>query len=106
MEHAWLDPEAACSGLSFPLVDLPPAATASAEAAIRFLVADARDTGILTGVTAEAALRSALRREQLAPTAVGRGLALPHAKVEELPRLAGILGYAAAGVSRRPARKC
>jgi hypothetical protein len=99
MERAWLDPEAACSGLSFPLVDLPPVATASAEATIRFLVGYARHTDILTGVSAEAALQSALRREQLAPTAVGRGLALPHAKVEELPRLAGILGHSAAGVS-------
>jgi mannitol/fructose-specific phosphotransferase system IIA component (Ntr-type) len=98
MDHAWLDPEAARSALGFPLVQFPPAATASPQAAIALLVAQARDTGALTEATALTALQSALRREQLASTAVGGGLALPHAKVEELSRQTGALGHAAAGV--------
>ena len=98
MDHPWLDPEAARSALGFPLVELPPAATASAREAIGFLVAQARAAGELTETIAEKALRLALRREQLGPTAVGGGLALPHAKVEGLPQLTGVLGHCAAGV--------
>jgi mannitol/fructose-specific phosphotransferase system IIA component (Ntr-type) len=99
MDHAWLDLDAARSALGFRLVALPPPATTSAEAAIRFLVAHARITGAVPDALAEAALQSALRREHLASTAVGGGLALPHAKVMDLPQLAGLLGHAEAGVA-------
>jgi mannitol/fructose-specific phosphotransferase system IIA component (Ntr-type) len=99
MDHAWLDLDAARSALGFPLVALPPPATTSAEAAIRFLVAHARVTGAVPDGLAEAALQSALRRERLASTAVGGGLALPHAKVVDLPQQGGVLGYAEAGVA-------
>ena len=99
MDHPWLDHEAARSALGLPLVELPPAATTSAGEAIRFLVAQTRAAGGLTEATAEEALRSALRREQLGTTAVGGGLALPHAKVEGLPQLSGVLGHCAAGMA-------
>jgi PTS system nitrogen regulatory IIA component len=99
MDHPWLDPEAARSALGFPRIELPPAATTSPREAIRFLVAQARATGALTETIAEEVLRSALGREQLGPTGVGGGLALPHAKVEGLPQLAGMLGHCAAGMA-------
>ena len=97
----WLEPDAARAALGFPLTVLPPPATASPEAAIRFLVQHARAAGLLSEAGAEAAVRGALRREQLGPTAVGGGLALPHAKVDRsaLPHQAGVLGYAGAGVA-------
>jgi mannitol/fructose-specific phosphotransferase system IIA component len=99
MAPAWLDPEAARSALGFPLVALPPTVTESAEAAIRFLVVQAQVAGAVPAAVAEAALRSALRREQLASTAVGGGLALPHAASWELPEQAGVLGSAGPGVN-------
>src|SRR5262245_27875277 len=99
MSPPWLDPEAARSALGFPLVELPPSATTSAQAAIDFLVAHARSAGLLNDGTAEAALRAALWREQQASTAVGGGLALPHAKVDDLPRPTGVLGHTQAGVN-------
>jgi hypothetical protein len=99
MDHPWLELEAARSALGFPLVELPPAATTSAREAIQVLVAQARAAGELTEALAEEAVRSALRREQLDPTAVGGGLALPHAQVVGLPRLTGVLGHCAAGMA-------
>ena len=62
-------------------------------------MAHARATGTVPEALAEAALQAALRRERLASTAVGGGLALPHAKVEALPRVAGVLGHAEPGVA-------
>jgi hypothetical protein len=99
MDHPWLDPEAARSALGFPLVELPPAPTTSAQDAIQFLVAQARAAGELTETITEEALRSALRREQFGPTAVGGGLALPHARVGGLRQLTGVLGHCAAGMA-------
>lgn len=47
---------------------------------------------------AEALTRSALEREELEPTYVGRGLAIPHARVEGLPHAAIYTATAPQGI--------
>jgi PTS system nitrogen regulatory IIA component len=98
MDHSCFDSEAAATTLGLPLVTLPVSATTSAEAAIRFLLAQARSNAALPHELADRLVQSALWREQLGFTAVGDGLALPHPKVEHLPRQTGVPGQAPAGV--------
>lgn len=45
----------------------------------------------LTGVSADKIRETLLEREQLGSTGVGRGVAIPHGKIEGLGRLFGIL---------------
>jgi len=44
------------------------------------------------------ALAAVLTREKLGSTAIGRGVAVPHARVEELDQVLVAFGYSAAGV--------
>jgi mannitol/fructose-specific phosphotransferase system IIA component (Ntr-type) len=81
------------------LVALPPPATTSPEAAIRFLVGHAQASAAAPDALAEAAFESALRREHFAPTAIGGSLALPHATAAELPQPARVLGHCESGVA-------
>lgn len=45
----------------------------------------------LTGVSADAIRQTLTEREQLGSTGVGRGVAIPHGKIEGLSRIVGVL---------------
>ncbi|HZU36691.1 MAG TPA: PTS sugar transporter subunit IIA [Gemmataceae bacterium] len=80
--------------LGFPLVVLPDAASVSAETAIRFLVSCLVADGLLDIEAADEVVRNLLARERLGATALGRGIALPHAKSSGLRQVIGILAHA------------
>ncbi len=50
-------------------------------------------------IEAQALYRLLVEREQLASTAIGEGIAIPHAKLDGLPRMVGALGRSAGGVA-------
>jgi PTS system nitrogen regulatory IIA component len=50
------------------------------------------------GVDAQTLLRVLQEREQLASTAIGDGIAIPHGKLETLDRLVGMLGRSRLGL--------
>jgi len=50
-------------------------------------------------IDARALYRLLEEREQLASTAIGEGIAIPHAKLEGLPRMVGALGRSPAGLA-------
>ena len=70
----------AADRFGFPVVDLPPAAAASPDAAIKFLVDHLVQTGRLPAEQAARVTSQVLRRESLGSTGIGRGIAIPHAK--------------------------
>ena len=51
-----------------------------------------------SGLSFEALLQAGLKREDLATTNVGRGIAIPHIKVQGLPRLVVICAVSHAGI--------
>jgi PTS system nitrogen regulatory IIA component len=50
------------------------------------------------GIDAQALRRAIEEREQLASTAIGDGIAIPHGKLDTLDRLVGALGRSVSGV--------
>ncbi|HEY7428068.1 MAG TPA: PTS sugar transporter subunit IIA [Gemmataceae bacterium] len=63
-----------------PIIELP-AEVDTPEAAVRFLIAALIRAGSLPAAVADEVFRQVWQREQLGPTAIGRGVAIPHAKV-------------------------
>src|SRR5688572_30257015 len=84
--------------LNFPVVALPESAAGSAESAIRFLVGQLVAGGFLRAESADEVVRSVLKREMLGSTALGGGVAVPHANSSAVDRLVGILARSASAV--------
>lgn len=76
---------------TFPTIDLPAAADGP-EAAVEFLVAVLVRTGRLPGGAAPEVVRRVWQRERLGPTAIGRGVAIPHAQTDLLGSSIGVIG--------------
>ena len=76
--------------LGFLHVELPAAAAGSAESAIRFLVQYLATAGALQPEQVEEAIRRVLARERLGSTAIGEGVALPHATSGAVTRVVGV----------------
>src|SRR5580765_7310565 len=53
---------------------------------------------VVPGVEAEALRRVLEEREQLASTAIGDGIAIPHGKLDSVGHLVGVLGRAVEGI--------
>ena len=85
--------------LGFPVVDLPPSARASPEAAVRFLVEWLVRSGRLQPGQADRVTRQVLRRESLGSTGIGRGIAVPHALSDAVGQVLGVAGRAAGPVA-------
>jgi len=51
----------------------------------------ARDLAVPLGIESRTICQAVLEREQLGPTGVGNGVAIPHARLPELDRLAGTI---------------
>jgi PTS system fructose-specific IIA component/PTS system nitrogen regulatory IIA component len=83
----------------YPVVDLPPSAASSPEAAVKFLVAELVRSGRLRAGAAERVCCQVLHRESLGSTGVGRGVAMPHSKSDAVGEVLGIVGRSAAPVA-------
>ena len=85
--------------LGFLFTELPPEAAGSAEAVIGFLIGHVVTAGALRGELAGEATQRVLARERLGSTAIGHGVALPHATTSAVERIVGVGTRSEAGVS-------
>jgi PTS system nitrogen regulatory IIA component len=81
--------------LGIPVVDLPPSARASPEAAVHFLVRWLVRSGRLQPGQADRVTCQVLHRESLGSTGIGRGIAVPHALSDAVGQVLGVAGRAA-----------
>lgn len=91
--------ERAASSLGFLTTELPKTSSTSAANAITFLVEQLVIGGLVPPDKKDAVVRTVLARESLGSTAIGHGLAIPHAAVSSVSRVAGILSTCQAGLS-------
>ena len=68
------------------------------EGVIRELVESLRNAGHFKGQDPEDIVRAILKREQIASTGIGRGVAIPHAKHNSADRLIGTVALSSQGV--------
>jgi PTS system fructose-specific IIA component/PTS system nitrogen regulatory IIA component len=66
--------------------------------AIRQLVTNIKTAGYFPGNQVDDVVNAVFRREKLGSTGIGRGVAIPHAKYENLDRLVGTVAIANKGV--------
>jgi mannitol/fructose-specific phosphotransferase system IIA component (Ntr-type) len=85
--------------LGFQFTELSAEAASSAEAVIEFLVARLVASGTLRSELAGEATQRILARERLGSTAIGQGVALPHATSVAVERIVGIGTRCADGVA-------
>jgi PTS system nitrogen regulatory IIA component len=86
------------ASFGYPVVDLPPSAASSPEAAIKFLVDELVRDGRLKRKCADDVKCRVLYRESLGSTGIGRGVALPHYKCDNIDEVLGIVGRSAVPV--------
>jgi mannitol/fructose-specific phosphotransferase system IIA component (Ntr-type) len=77
---------------------VPEVAASSKEAVVRELVESLRNAGQFKASDTEDIVRAVLKREQIASTGIGRGVAIPHAKHTSVERLIGTVALSSAGV--------
>ncbi len=77
---------------------VPEVAASNKEGVIRELVESLRNAGYFKGADAEDVVRAILKREQIASTGIGRGVAIPHAKHNSAERLIGTVALSRPGV--------
>ncbi len=80
--------------LGISVVDLPPSAESSPEAAVRYLVSHLVQSGLLRPEQADGVVSQVLRRESLGSTNIGRGIAVPHS-TSDVGQVLGVVGRAA-----------
>ncbi|MHC4592066.1 MAG: PTS sugar transporter subunit IIA, partial [Planctomycetota bacterium] len=66
--------------------------------AIRALLDQFVDHNVMPAGLAERALAAILDRERLGSTAIGKGVAVPHARVDDLDQVMIAFGYSSGGV--------
>ncbi len=77
---------------------VPEVAATTKEGVIRELVESLRGAGYFKGADPEDIVRAILKREQIASTGIGRGVAIPHAKHNSAERLVGSVALSHGGV--------
>jgi mannitol/fructose-specific phosphotransferase system IIA component (Ntr-type) len=82
----------------FHRIDLPDDLD-SAGAIVQFMIGELAQRGDIAPQEVDSLVRTTLKREELGSTAIGRGIALPHAKCDAIDRVLGIIGR-----SKRPVR--
>lgn len=75
-----------------PVVDIPAAWATSPKVVVRFLVGGLAATCGVPAEQVEAIVREVMRREELASTGIGRGLAIPHVRHEAVRDVGMLLG--------------
>jgi len=69
--------------------------------ALRAMIEQLAEGGLLPSGLVEPVFEAVLARERLGSTAIGRGVAVPHARLEELDGIVVGFGYSSAGVEFR-----
>src|SRR5947209_11749421 len=77
---------------------VPDLAATTKEGVIRELVESLRNASHFKGQDPEDIVKAILKREQIASTGIGRGVAIPHAKHNSAERLVGSVALSRAGV--------
>jgi PTS system fructose-specific IIA component/PTS system nitrogen regulatory IIA component len=77
---------------------VPEVAASHKEGVIRELIESLRAADQLKVGDTEDVVRAVLKREQIASTGIGRGVAIPHAKHTVVERLVGTVGLSSGGV--------
>jgi nitrogen PTS system EIIA component len=77
---------------------VPEVTAANKEGVIRELVESLRSAGHFKQTDPEDIVRAVLKREQIASTGIGRGVAIPHAKHGSVERLVGTVALSSQGV--------
>jgi mannitol/fructose-specific phosphotransferase system IIA component (Ntr-type) len=83
---------------TFPVVEIPPSAAMSPDAAITFLIQHLVDLGRIPARHAADIVCLILKRESQGSTALGGGVAVPHAKSNDVEGVVGIVGRSSAGI--------
>ena len=78
---------------------VPDVTATTKEGVVRELVESLRGAGYFKGADAEDIVRAVLKREQIASTGIGRGVAIPHAKHPSLERPVGTVALSKGGVA-------
>ncbi len=82
---------AADDGFGFPVVAVPPTATVP-DAVVRFLVGELVAAGRVPAAACQRVAEAVLRRETLGSTGIGNGVAIPHAKSDDVREVAVAIG--------------
>jgi len=77
---------------------VPEVAASTKEGVIRELVDSIRAASMFKTADTEDVVRAVLKREQIASTGIGRGVAIPHAKHTGVDRLVGTVALSPTGV--------
>jgi PTS system nitrogen regulatory IIA component len=77
---------------------VPEVSATNKEGVIRELVESLRNAGYFKSADPEDIIRAILKREQIASTGIGRGVAIPHAKHNSAERLIGTVALSKGGV--------
>jgi len=77
---------------------LPDVTASTKETVIRELVESLRNSGQFKAADTDDIVRAVLKREQIASTGIGRGVAIPHAKFLGVERLVGTVALSSPGV--------
>ena len=95
-----VDLRSLAAGLDFVIADavLPELYAASKEAAIQALVDRLAETGAVPAVQRDEVLAAVLKREAVSPTAVGSGVAIPHAKHHAVRKVVAAVAFCPNGI--------
>ena len=85
------------SDSQFPIIEIPSSATLSPEAVIEYLVDRLLSQHQINETDAATAKQRVMYRESLGSTAIGRGVAIPHA-FGEVKEVAGVIGRSSLGI--------
>lgn len=77
---------------------IPDLDAATREQAIEMLIRALADAGAIAKRSVKDALAAVLKRENQATTGIGRGVALPHAKLKGIKKVVGTIGRSTQGI--------
>jgi len=77
---------------------LPDLEAATRDEAIEQLVQALADAGAVSKRTVKDAVAAVLKRENQATTGIGKGIALPHAKIRNVKKVVGAIGRSTKGI--------
>jgi len=95
-----VDPQSLADQLDFVIADavVPQLDAASKESAIEALVDRLTETGALPASQRDEVLAAVLKREAASTTAIGHGIAIPHAKHRAVQQVIAAVAFCPAGV--------
>ncbi len=77
---------------------LPDLDARTRDEAIEALIQSLAEAGAISKRTAKEALAAVLKRENQATTGIGKGIALPHAKIKTIKKVVGTIGRSTKGI--------